>query len=79
MLTPVLLKRLTDIAIIMAVIAALSFVIIATGNSLVAKSTLARSYSMWLAFVTRPDIIVTSLIAIIATMAVSHYGAGGRR
>lgn len=79
MLTPVLLKRLTDIAIIMAVIAALSFVIIATGNSLVAKSTLARSYGMWLSFVTRPDIIVTSLIAIVVTMAVSHYGTSGRR
>lgn len=79
MLTAVLLKRLTDIAIILAVIAALSFVIIATGNSLVAKTTLARSYSMWLTFVSRPDIIVTSLIAIVVTMAVSHYGTGTRR
>lgn len=79
MLTPVLLKRLTDIAIIMAVIAVLSFVIIAIGNSLGARSTLTRSYGIWLSVVTRPDIIVTSLIAIVVTMAVGHYGTGGRR
>ena len=79
MLTTVLMKRLTDIAIILGVIAVLSFIIIATGNSLVAKATLARSYGMWVSFVTRPDIFVTSILAIIVTMAVSHYMTHGRR
>lgn len=73
------LKRLTDLAIILAVSAAIAFVIIASGNSLVAKTTLAKSYLMWWSFVTRPDIIVTSILAVIVTMAVGHYNASGRR
>lgn len=74
-----LLKRLTDIAIVLAIVAAIAFVIIASGNSLQARSTLARSYGLWVSFITRPDIIVTSILAIVVTMAVSHYHGGGRR
>ena len=78
-LTATLLKRLTDIAIILAVSAAIAFIIIASGNSLVAKTTLAKSYAMWLSFVTRPDIVVTTILAVIVTMAVGDYNAGSRR
>ncbi len=75
-----LLKRLTDVAIIMAVSAAIAFIIIASGNSLVAKASIARSYGMWVSFITRPDIVVTTILAVIVTMAVSHYhGTHGRR
>lgn len=76
-ITPIL-KRATDIAIILAVSAAIAFVIIAGSNSLVAKSSLWRSYSVWLSFISRPDIIVTSLLAIIVTMAVGNYYSGKR-
>lgn len=79
MLTPALLKRLTDLAIILAVSAAIAFVIIATGNSLVTKTTLAKSYAQWFAFITRPDIVVTTILAVIVTMAVSNYNSGQRR
>lgn len=79
MLTTALLKRLTDLAIILAVSAAIAFIIIASGNSLVAKTTLARSYAMWWSFITRPDIVVTTVLAVIVTMAVGHYHSGGRR
>lgn len=79
MLNAALLKRLTDFAIILAVSAAAAFVIIASGNSLVAKASIAKSYSLWWSFVTRPDIVVTTLLAVIVTMAVSNYNAGGRR
>jgi hypothetical protein len=34
---------------------------------------------MWLSFVTRPDIVVTTILAVIVTMAVGHYNAGSRR
>ncbi len=78
-LTP-LLKRLTDVAIILVVSALIAFVIIASGNSLVAKTTLARSYGMWLGFVTRPDIVVTTILTVIVTMAVGAYHrTNGRR
>ena len=79
MFTTAILKRLTDIAIILAVSAAIAFVIIASGNSLVAKATLARSYGLWWNFVTRPDIVVTTILAIIVTMAVCNYNVFGRR
>jgi hypothetical protein len=79
MLNAAFLKRLTDVAIILAISAAIAFVIIASGNSLVAKTTLARSYAMWWSFVSRPDIVVTTILSVIVTMAVSHYNAGGRR
>jgi hypothetical protein len=79
MLNATFLKRLTDVAIILALSAAIAFIIIASGNSLVAKTTLAKSYAMWWNFVTRPDIVVTTVLAVIVTMAVSHYNAGGRR
>lgn len=75
-----LLKRLTDVAIIVAVSAAIAFIIIASGNSLVAKAGIVRSYGMWVNFITRPDIVVTTILAIIVTMAVSAYhGSNGRR
>lgn len=78
-LNAALLKRLTDLAIILAVSAAIAFIIIASGNSLVAKTTIAKSYAMWWSFVTRPDFIVTTILAVIVTMAVGHYNASGRR
>lgn len=79
MLNAALIKRLTDVAIILAVSAAIAFVIIASGNSLVAKTSLARSYTLWLNFITRPDIVVTTILAVIVTMAVGHYHSSGRR
>jgi hypothetical protein len=77
LLTP-LLKRATDVAIVLAISAAIAFVIIAGANSLVAKTGFWRSYNVWLAFISRPDIIVTSLLAIIVTMAVGNYYSGKR-
>ena len=76
-ITP-LLKRATDIAIILAVSAAIAFLLIAASNSLVAKTGIWKSYAVWLNFISRPDIIVTSVLAIIVTMAVSNYHGGKR-
>jgi anti-sigma-K factor RskA len=71
-MTP-LVKRLTDVAIVMAISAGIAFAIIAAANSLAAKMTLWRSYNLWLSVITRPDIIATSLLAIMVTMAVITY------
>lgn len=76
-ITP-LLKRATDVAIVLAISAAIAFVIIAGANSLVAKTGFWRSYNVWLGFISRPDIIVTSLLAIVVTMAVGNYYSGKR-
>lgn len=64
-------RKLTDAAIVMAASAIIAFIIIAAANSLVAKASLWKSYAAWLAFVTRSDIVATTLLAVIVTMAVS--------
>ena len=74
-MTP-LLRRLTDIAIILAASSSIAFLIIACANSLVAKIGIWKSYSMWLAFVSRPDIVVTTLLTIAVTMSVLAYNQG---
>ena len=79
MLTTALLKRLTDVGIILAVSASIAFIVIAGGNSMVAKATLGKSYTMWMNFVTRPDIVVTTILAVIVTMAVSNYNMTNKR
>lgn len=71
-MTP-LVRKLSDLAIVLAVTAGLSFIFIAVSNSLVAKATLWKSYNAWLGLISRPDIIVTTIIAVIVTMAVSTY------
>jgi hypothetical protein len=71
-LTP-LMKRLTDFAIILGVTAAISLVIIVSSNSLVAKSSIWHSYSMWLAFIGRNDIVATSVLAVAVSLAFGHY------
>lgn len=73
-----ILKRATDIAIILAISAAIAFAIIAGANSLVAKVGFWKSYQVWLAFITRPDIVVTSILAVIVTMAVANFHSGKR-
>ena len=77
---PALIKRITDLAIILAVSSGLAFLIIAGANSLVAKTSLWKSYNVWLGFISRSDIVVTTLLTIAVTMAVMAYNqAKGRR
>ena len=64
---------MTEIAIILAVAAGVAFLIIAASNSLVAKVGIWKSYAIWIAFISRPDIVATTCIAIVVTMAVSAY------
>jgi hypothetical protein len=77
-MTPVM-KRLTDIAIILGVSAGIAFLIIVSANSLVSKASVWHSYYVWLAFVRRPDTIVTTLLAIAVTMGVATYHQGRGR
>ena len=77
-MTP-LMKRLSDLAIILGVSAAIAFVIILSSNSLVSKTGVWHSYNVWLHFVSRPDTIVTTLLAIVVTMGVASYHQGRGR
>jgi len=77
-MTP-LVKRFRDIAIILAVIAGIAFLMILSGNSLTSKMSLMRAYSVWFGVVTRPDIVVTTLLSIAVTMGWAAYQAVPRR
>ena len=74
-MTP-LVKRLIDIAIILAASSGIAFLIIAGANSLVAKIGIWRSYYIWLSFISRSDIVVTTLLTMAVTMAVIAYDRG---
>ena len=77
---PLLVKRITDLAVILAVSSGLAFLMIACANSLVTKTGIWKSYAMWLAVISRPDIVVTTLLTIAVTMAVLAWNqAKGRR
>ena len=71
-MTP-LMKRLSDAGIALGVSGAVTFLIIAISNSLVAKASIWKSYALWLKFVSRPDIVATALLVIAVTMAVLVY------
>ena len=75
-MTPAIIRRVSDIAVSLAVSAAIAFVIILSANSLVAKAGIAKSYSIWINFITRPDIVVTTLLAVLVTMGVAAYHRG---
>lgn len=68
-----MMKKLSDFAIVIGVTAGISLLIITIANSLVAKAPIWKSYALWLAFVSRSDIVATSLMAIAVTMAVAAY------
>ena len=71
-MTP-LMKKLSDAGIVLAVSAGVTFLIIAIANSLVSKGSLWKSYLVWLKFVSRPDIVATTLLVIAITMVVTAY------
>ena len=71
-MTP-LMRRLSDVAIVLGVSAVVAFLIIAASNSLVARGTVWKSYAVWQNFVSRPDIVATSLLVIVVTMAVGAW------
>ena len=68
-----MVKRLTDIAIILAVSAAIVFCMILGANSFVSKASVWQSYNLWLGFVRRPDIVATTLLVVAVTMAVTAF------
>lgn len=71
-MTP-MIRRLSDFAIVLAVSAGISLLVVVIGQSWAAKSTVWKAYQLWLSKITQPDIIVTALLAIAVTMAVIAY------
>ena len=74
-MTP-LVKRIIDVAIILAASSGIAFLIIAGANSMIAKISIWKSYYIWLSFISRSDIVVTTLLTVAVTMAVAAYNQG---
>ena len=68
-----LVKKLYNMAIILAVCAAVVLGIIVAANALVARVGLEHSLNAWFSFVRRPDIVAMTVLAILATMTVTTY------
>lgn len=78
-MTP-LIRKLSDFAIVLAVSAGISLLVVVVGQSWAAKSTVWRSYQIWLGKISQPDIIATALLAVAVSMAVAAYQQSrGRR
>ncbi len=78
-MTP-LMKRLSDFAIIMGVTAGVALLMIVCSNSLVSKSSIWNSYNMWLNFISRNDIVVTSVLAVTVSLAfITFQQSRGKR
>ncbi len=78
-MTP-LMRRLSDFAIILGVTAGIALIVIVCSNSLVSKASIWHSYSMWLNFISRNDIMVTTILAVIVSLGFVTYQQGrGKR
>jgi ABC-type sulfate transport system permease subunit len=76
---PPLTKKLTEIAIAMALTLAVVFVIIVANGMLTSRTSYAQGFNTWLAFVQRPDIIGTMALTALVTIVYGIWQQGGRR
>jgi hypothetical protein len=70
---PRLLKRLLQIALAVALTAALFFVVIAGNGFLTGRTTFQAGYQAWLAFVQRPDILTTMVATAVVTVLLVYW------
>jgi hypothetical protein len=73
MLMPRLFKRLAQIALSVAVTAALFFVMIAGNGYLVGRTPLRAGFNAWLAFIQRSDILATMVLTAFVTVLVMYW------
>jgi hypothetical protein len=73
MSVPRLFKRLAQIALSVAVTAAVFFVMIAGNGYLVGRTTLRAGFNAWLAFIQRSDILATMVLTAVVTVLVMYW------
>jgi membrane protease YdiL (CAAX protease family) len=73
MAVPRLFKRLVQVALAVAVTAAVFFLVIAGNGFLVGRSTFRAGFNAWLAFVRRPDILATMVLTAVVTVLLVYW------
>ena len=77
---PLLLKRLIDAAIAIALTMGLVLVMVVISNLLVARTNAWAGFRLWYGFMSRPDILGTVIITALVSMAyVFWQNQGGNR
>ncbi len=71
-------KRAAELAAALAICAGLVLLIMLSANALQSRIGVWQSVSAWLAFIRRPDIVATAVLAAVVTMAVSALQKRGR-
>ncbi len=77
-MTP-LTKKLTDVAIAVALTLAVILVIVVSNGMLTSRGGYMQGFYVWLAFVQRPDIIGTMALTALVTTAYFVWNGGTRR
>ncbi len=77
-MTP-LAKKLTDVAIAMAITFAVVLVIVVSNGLLTSRGTYWQGFYVWLAFVQRPDILGTVALTALVTTAYYFWNQGSKR
>jgi hypothetical protein len=77
-MTP-LTKKLTDVAIAVALTLAVILVIVVSNGMLTSRGGYLQGFYVWLAFVQRPDIIGTMALTALVTTAYFVWNGGTRR
>jgi hypothetical protein len=73
MSVPRLFKRLLQVALAVAVTAAVFFVMIAGNGFLVGRTTFRAGLNAWLAFIQRPDILATMVLTAFVTVLLIYW------
>jgi hypothetical protein len=70
---PRILKRLVQVALAVALTAAVFFVVIAGNGLLVGRTTFQAGFNTWLAFVRRGDILTTMVLTAFVTVLLVYW------
>jgi hypothetical protein len=70
---PRLFKRLLQVALAVALTAAVFFVVIAGNGFLVGRSTFQAGFNAWRAFIQRPDILTTMVLTAFVTVLLVYW------
>jgi len=77
-MTP-LTKKLTDVAIAVALTLGVILVIVVSNGMLTSRSSYLQGFYVWLAFIQRPDIIGTMALTALVTTAYFVWNGSTRR
>ncbi|MBO0764146.1 MAG: hypothetical protein J2P50_06125 [Hyphomicrobiaceae bacterium] len=76
---PPTMRRAVEVLIPVGLTAAVFFVIVVANSFLMARGSYSYGFSLWYAFVLRPDILGTMVLTATVTMLYVWFGRGSGR